>query len=186
MKVPLWAYPGAFAAGYAVTLLGRLGGLPSEDATAAATSTSADTAAAASDDLWSGYGSAGGQFPDAYADTQPPVNYGGDVPLPEPAPEPTPTPTPAPASAPAPAVKQYTAFFAAGALVRIYTLNSSGRIVSWRDQTWGPKASSAACDAPVHRTTVDGKSGATTVRMRSGYFAGKHIRVGSGVTVKVH
>jgi hypothetical protein len=74
----------------------------------------------------------------------------------------------------------------AGAMVRVYTLNSRvgvDCIKSWWEQKWGPKASSALASAPVHRETCDGTSGATTTKVLSGTFRGRHIRVGDGVTL---
>ena len=72
----------------------------------------------------------------------------------------------------------WTAHFAAGATVRIYSLDSSGCISRWADSIWGPNASRAPCTGPASRRTCDGASSATTVRITAGVFAGKTIRIG--------
>jgi hypothetical protein len=75
-------------------------------------------------------------------------------------------------------------YLAHGAKVRIYRLNSAGRIRDWTDQTWTPPASSAPCGPEIKRLTVDGKSSAITVRVIRGSFAGKTIAAHTkGVTV---
>ena len=45
------------------------------------------------------------------------------------------------------------------------------------------KATSAPCEAPAHRVTCEGDSSATTVLVLKGKYAGKHIRVGPGISV---
>ena len=85
-------------------------------------------------------------------------------------------------SLPVTAPTTYTAHFAAGAIVRIYTLSSTGCIQSWRDETWGSSASSAPCAAPVWRKTCDGSSSATTVKVTAGKYAGMYLRIGAGIT----
>jgi hypothetical protein len=90
-----------------------------------------------------------------------------------------------PAGPPEPAAK-YHVRIEARALVRIYTLTSRPGvdcIAGWTADRWGSKPSSAPCEAPIHRETCDGKSGAVTVKVTGGRYAGKHIRVGNGTTV---
>lgn len=90
------------------------------------------------------------------------------------------TPVPKPVVTPA----TYRVYVAAKATVRVYQFSKRPGvdcIKSWWDQQWGSRASSAAASAPVHRKTCDGRSGATTTKVLSGTFKGRHIRVGSGV-----
>lgn len=75
-------------------------------------------------------------------------------------------------------------YLAHRATVRIYRLNTAGKIRDWTDETWTPPASSAPCGPEVKRLTVDGKSSAITVRVIRGSFAGKVIAARTrGVTV---
>jgi hypothetical protein len=75
---------------------------------------------------------------------------------------------------------------AARAMVKVYGLSSSGLILpGWVTTPWGLKASSAPCTVPVYRKTMDGKSGATTVKILSGHFKNKMVGVappGTSVT----
>jgi len=84
----------------------------------------------------------------------------------------------------------HTVHIAHGATVRTYAVSSKGCILKvngsyGKDTKWTRPDSHADCNAPVHRNTCDGLSGANTVRVISGAFAGKTIRVdpASGVTV---
>lgn len=89
-----------------------------------------------------------------------------------------------------PPVKRYRAYFRPLAVVRTYRLDHPihgntaciGR--PWVDKRWYNAASSAPCESPVNRQTCDGTSSATTTLITAGSYAGKHIRVGYGVTVK--
>ena len=85
----------------------------------------------------------------------------------------------------------YTASIRPFAVIRSYRLDGPvsgtntlciGR--PWTDTRWLASPSSAPCKAPVNRKTCDGQSSATTVRILSGVYAGHHIRVGNGVSVK--
>jgi hypothetical protein len=81
----------------------------------------------------------------------------------------------------------YTVRIEAGAMVRVYNLSSKAGvdcIKDWWEQRWGDKASSAVASAPVHRDTCKGASSATTTKVLSGTFKGRHIRVGDGVTLE--
>lgn len=78
----------------------------------------------------------------------------------------------------------HTLRVAAGATVRVYTLGKAGCITSYAERTWGRRASTARASAKHHRETCDGQSGAMVVRVLSGTFAGRYVRVGShGVTL---
>ena len=83
----------------------------------------------------------------------------------------------------------HVASFRSLATVRIFDLYKGTHPVAcikkpWHDERWGIKPSSAGCQAPISRVTCDGTSSATTVLMTTGKYAGLHIRVGGGVTVK--
>lgn len=80
----------------------------------------------------------------------------------------------------------YRIRIAHNATVRIYKLKGKGRaatIESWTDDRWEPPASGAPCEQPIHRSTTDRKSGATTVRVTAGVFTNKYVRLGSGVVL---
>lgn len=71
---------------------------------------------------------------------------------------------------------------AAGSRVMIARVTSAGCISGWDVQTWGSKPSSAPC-RPV-QTMRGCKSGAAPVALvTAGVFAGRHVRIGSGVAV---
>lgn len=68
------------------------------------------------------------------------------------------------------------------ALVKSAAIASGGCISGWTATTWGAKASSAPCEAPVSRPGCS--SGRATVALvTAGLYAGKWIRIGNGVTV---
>jgi hypothetical protein len=74
----------------------------------------------------------------------------------------------------------------AGATVRVYGLGATGTpkcIDRWTDQVWSHPASSAPATYSVRRQTCDGTSAATTSLVTGGAFAGKHVRIGQGVSL---
>lgn len=81
-----------------------------------------------------------------------------------------------------PPAANYHASIAAHATVQIASLKGSC-ISGWTRRTWGSKPSGAPCRAPqVLKGCVSGQ--ATVVYVTAGEFAGKRIRIGSGVSVK--
>lgn len=83
---------------------------------------------------------------------------------------------------PAPPTTTYSVHIAAGAKVLTAILGTSGCISGWNTRTWGPTPSSAPCKAPVIRAGCSHGS-ATVVAVTKGTFAGKLVRIGTGVTV---
>jgi len=87
--------------------------------------------------------------------------------------------------------QSWTLHVANGARVRVYRLGAKngpdGRrcILDWSDDVWSASDSTARTSPPVHRTTCDGKSGATTTLVLSGAYKGGHVQLEAshGVTV---
>jgi hypothetical protein len=80
-----------------------------------------------------------------------------------------------------PTVK-YVMHVAANATVMMASIGSGGCISGWTSRKWGPTASSAPASAPVTRKGCSNGT-ATTSLITAGVFAGKHVRIGNGVTV---
>jgi hypothetical protein len=78
--------------------------------------------------------------------------------------------------------KRYSLLIAAHATVKSYVLSTSGCLSATRVQTWGDKASSAGCAAPVVRRGCSSGT-AMTVHVPSGAFVGREVKLGPGVTV---
>lgn len=76
---------------------------------------------------------------------------------------------------------RYRVSFAPRALVRKAVLGGNC-ISSWEDQTWGPHASTAPCEAPVIKKGC--RSGqATVVLVTKGEFKSRYVHLGSGVSI---
>ncbi len=79
-------------------------------------------------------------------------------------------------------VTTHTLYIATG-VTSILTANISGScIASWTKHPWSGVASSAPCQAAVYRKGCS-SGGATTAYVTAGVFAGKHVRIGNGVSV---
>lgn len=85
----------------------------------------------------------------------------------------------------------HRAYFDRGAMVKVYRLDSRGRIVKqpngryYTYKPWNNPDSSAPCTTPIRRVTADGQSAALTVTVTKGYYYRDTIAVNSdGVDVK--
>lgn len=89
---------------------------------------------------------------------------------------------PEPAPAPA-APKSWKIYVAADAEVRLAKVAANGTIVGWESRRWGPKASSASCEAPVAKKLANGVA-VQVAKATAGAFKGRYVALASGVTAR--
>lgn len=96
------------------------------------------------------------------------VPIGTTLPPTTPRPQPPRVPTPTP-PAPTPAATGYRLHVAAGAIVRVYKIDGTGRVTGYTDQRWDNPASSAPARPRSSNTAF----------VTGGAFANKVVRIGS-------